>query len=122
MYTPSLPDHGQPAGNAPLVLIFAPSERAPAYEEQIGLIDASREAWDARGVVIATCFWEGACHLGQRKLSGDEVHALRDRFDVSKDAFRIVVVGADDTVKLHDGAPLKPQAILDALDAEPQRS
>lgn len=56
-----------------------------------------------------------------RPLTEAAARRLRDRFDVSPDAFRVLLVGKDGTEKRRDAEPVSPRSIFDAIDAMPMR-
>jgi len=56
-----------------------------------------------------------------RPLTETATRRLRDRFDVSPDAFRVILVGKDGTEKRRDAEPVTARSVFDAIDAMPMR-
>ena len=101
-------------GRQPVILIFAPSERSPAYEAQAGLLQQERIA-ERGGAQVAHIFCDGDSYLNQEKLDRSSAERLRSEFEVGDDDFLIVMIGHDGTEKRRDDAPLQPAVILERI-------
>lgn len=99
-----------------LLLIFAPSEKSPSYEEQQELLDGGEASFADRDVLVGRLLDKGRSRLGDRALTAEEVVELRRRFNLEEGCFRILLVGLDGTEKWRDDTPVKPEAILRHVD------
>ena len=108
-------DPGTYRGEAALVLVLAPSERSPAFETQMDLLAEAADDLRRRGVVVARLLFEGVSRVGDRRIDEASARALRARYDVGDDDFRLVLLDVDGREVRRDDAPLQPEAILDAL-------
>ena len=102
-----------------ILLIFAPSERSPAYQQQM-------KQWDIKDMqerqlklveVLGT-------ELGQvdgQRISAPSVKQLRHQFGVAAEDFAIILVGKDGTEKQRSQTPVDPATIFQAIDAMPLR-
>lgn len=101
-------------GRHPVILIFAPSERSPAYEAQAGLLQEEKIA--ERGhAQVAHIFCDGDSYLNQEKLDRASAEQLRADFEIGDDDFLIVLIGHDGSEKRRDDAPLQPAVILERI-------
>lgn len=101
-------------GRQPVILIFAPSERSPAYEAQAGLLQQERIA-ERGSAVVAHVFCDGDSYLNQEKLDQASADQLRAEYEVGDDDFLIVLIGHDGIEKRRDDAPLQPAVILERI-------
>lgn len=108
------------AGRNRLVLIFAPSMRSPTFQSQMELFATAEDGFKARDVELVQLLYEGESHLNEHRLDRDSARRLRDQFGIGDDAFVIVLVGKDGQEKRRFTAPVKPEALFDAIDAMAQ--
>ncbi|MBD2772442.1 DUF4174 domain-containing protein [Iningainema tapete] len=93
-----------------VLLVFAPSEKASAYQQQMQLFNQYKPGFADRDLVLV------------QVLADEESNAnLRDRFDVGKDDFRVILVGKDGGVKSRYNSPVQAKAIFNEIDAMPMR-
>lgn len=108
-------------GQHRVLLIFAPSERAPAFEMQRDLLRGDAEGMEARDLLLVTVLHAGGSRAGDRSLSPDDGQALRERFGVGPDDFALILIGKDGTEKRRDDAPVEPSVLFDQIDGMPMR-
>ena len=101
-------------GRQPVILIFAPSETSPAYENQARLLHEEKIA-ERGGAHVAHIFCDGDSYLNQEKLDQSSADQLRADFEVGDDDFLIVLIGHDGVEKRRDDAPLQPAVILERI-------
>ncbi len=105
-----------------LVLVFAPSKKAPAYEQQMRLFEATPDSQFAeRDLLVFTLLAEGESRAAGRAPSEEEAVRLRERFEVGTESFAVVLIGKDGTEKRRDAAPVEPEALFRTIDAMPMR-
>lgn len=112
----NLADH---QGKHHLLLLFAASERAPAFEMQRELLRDDREALAERDMLLVCVLHDGGSKAGDRLLRPADAAALRDRFGVGPDDFAVVLVGKDGTEKRRDDAPVEPSVLFGQIDERP---
>lgn len=106
-------------GRQPIILIFAASDRSPAYENQMALLEKA-PIFDKADALIGSIFAEGESYIQDEKLDPVSVEQLRLEFNVKDDEFLIVLIGQDGVEKRRDDAPLQPAVILERIsDATP---
>ena len=101
-----------------LLLLFAPSVKSPAYEEQLEVLEGEKQEVEERGLLLGHVLEEGKSRLAGQALSEADVAGLRERFDVGAEDFQVLLVGTDGAEKHRDDAPVKPSAIFKKIDAE----
>lgn len=105
-----------------VLLLFAPSTKAPGYEQQQRLFAAAEaRAYEARDLLLVELFGKGRSRAAGTPIAADAAARLRERFGVAPEAFALILIGKDGTEKRRDTAPVKPEAIFDAIDAMPMR-
>lgn len=106
-------------GNQPIILLFASSDRSPAYENQMALLE-EEGLLEQSGVLIARILADGDSYLQNEKMDSSSAERLLSRFNVQDQDFLIVLIGRDGTEKRRDDAPLQPGVILERIsDATP---
>lgn len=101
-------------GSHPIILLFAPSDRSPAYENQVALLEEESGLAQA-GVMLARIFTDGDSYLDDRKLEPASVDQLRSQFHIDDDMFLLVLIGRDGAEKMRDDAPLQPAVIFERI-------
>jgi hypothetical protein len=101
-------------GKQPILLLFAPSDRSPAYENQVVLLEEESNL-ETAGVLVARIFSEGDSYLDGTKLEPSSVEQIRSQFQIDDDTFLIVLIGRDGSEKQRDDAPLQPAVILERI-------
>lgn len=103
-------------GTYRLLLIFASSAETPAFEsQQRQFIGAEAVAQD-RNFLVGQILLKGACTIGKKKLSRDEVNDLRAHFEIDPQHFCVILLAQDGTEIRRDDAPLKLDVILNEID------
>lgn len=100
------------AGGRPVILLFAPSEKSPAYENQISLLsdDAFVDELDA---LLVRVFADGTSYLRDERLDDASVEMLRTAFHVDENDFLIVFVGTDGSEIHRSDAPVQASLIME---------
>lgn len=101
-------------GHRPVIIVFAPSDRSPAFQNQVALFDeddALRRAHPAMVFVLD----EGTSTADGSRLDASSSDELRTTFAVEPDAFLVVLIGPDGQLRHRDDSPLQPAAIVDRL-------
>lgn len=106
-------------GSHRMVLVFAPSERAPAFEKQMDLIRADEQGLHDQDVFCVTVLAEGRSDAGGHAIRETDAVALRERFGVGRDDFAVILLGKDGSVKRETDAPLQIEAILEQIEGAP---
>ena len=104
-----------------LVLLFAPSAEDARYQEQAAALEEADAGLNDRDLLVFHLFGEGSSHVGEESLTQEEVTGLRDRFDVDPNAFTLILIGKDGTVKRRAEAVVSAQDLFNQIDAMPMR-
>lgn len=101
-------------GRNAVILIFAPSERSPSYENQIALLEEEDVASRMNATMLIVLN-EGASTVDGERIDEPSADELRTSFGVEADEFLVVLIGADGKERHRDDAPLQTAAIMDRL-------
>lgn len=110
-----------------LLFVFAPGETSEALAQQKAAFDGHDAGFRDRDlrVVAVTGAEQGTYRTvpdaEPQSLTEAAARRLRDRFNVSSDAFRVVLVGKDGTEKRRDAEPVSVRSVFDTIDAMPMR-
>ena len=96
-----------------LLVVFAPAATAPALLAQRRAVDGP--AYAERDLAVVEVVGD---HVSG---AGDPAAALRRRFGVAPDAFRVVLVGKDGNVARTSPTPLAAADVAATIDAMPMR-
>ena len=121
--------HAQSAGLTSLVqlrdrarplLIFAPGPDDPQLVAQLHTLrEHPAEVQDRQIVPVAIPYHSAGPSAAQ--LSPREAEAVRQRFRVKPEEFRVVLIGKDGDAKWRSGNPVSMEALNGKIDAMPMR-
>ena len=103
-----------------LLLIFSPSSQTPAFQKLVDKLQQQREGVADRDLIVFSLVNDGPSRVREVVLSRQESDNLRQRFRVTADEFRVVLIGKDGTVKLSESAVKLPD-IFALIDSMPMR-
>jgi len=104
-----------------LLFVFASSRQDSQFQQQMTRLSHAQEGLRDRDLLLISLVEGGPSHVEGQPLTVAAEQRLRDRFDVSSSAFRVVLVGKDGTEKRRDEAPVTAQSIFETIDAMPMR-
>lgn len=99
-----------------LLLVFAPSKNNAEYQQQMQLWQGQEASFYERNLLTIELFTEGTS-----SVDAQETAKIRERFNVTSQEFRVVLVGKDGTAKRREQSPVSAQAIFETIDAMPMR-
>lgn len=99
-----------------LLLVFAPSENNGEYQQQMQLLQGQKADFAERNLLTIELLTEGT-----NSVDAQEVAKIRERFNVSPQEFRVILVGKDGTAKRREQSPISAQSIFETIDAMPMR-
>ena len=103
-----------------LLLIFSPSAQTPAFQQLASQLKQQRGGVADRDLIVFSLISNGQSRVGGDVLSRQEVENLRQRFQVTPDEFRVVLLGKDGTVKLSE-TEIKLSDVFALIDSMPMR-
>ena len=104
-----------------VLLVFAPASDNNAYQQQMQIFSGEKAAFLDRDLVVVQVLATGESYANGQKIDENSAVELRDRFDVSENDFRVIVVGKDGGAKRQDRVPVEAKAIFNEIDAMPMR-
>ena len=104
-----------------LVLIFAPSERSPAYQQQMKAWESYQTGWQERDLKLVEVLAVGTSRVDGQLMTATSAARLRQQFGIDSDAFAVILIGKDGTEKQRERAPVEPTALFRTIDAMPMR-
>ncbi len=104
-----------------VLLVFAPSSSHRTYQQQMQLFEQHQRDFANRDLVLVQVLAQGPSYANGEPIDSSTVAHLRDRFGVSKEDFRVVLVGKDGGTKRSDSSPVKANTIFGEIDAMPMR-
>lgn len=104
-----------------IVLIFAPSERSPAYQQQMQQWEAQKEGIHDRDLKLVEVLGVGESRVDGQPISPLSADRIRQQFGVAPEEFAVVLVGKDGTEKQREQAPVDPTVLFRTIDAMPMR-
>lgn len=105
--------------NRPL-LVFAPDNKYPAYQATREAVAAARDGFERRDMLLISVFRNTGA-AGSIYLSNNDATTLRDRYNVSPQDFRVLLIGKDGTVKLESAEVADMDEIFTLIDGMPMR-
>jgi Domain of unknown function (DUF4174) len=98
-----------------LLIVFAANAASPALGRQRAIAKGMGSAMQQRDLVQIEV-------VGETVLGADEsAAALRGRYGVQANAFRVLLIGKDGGVKMESAEPVSGQRLAETIDAMPMR-
>ena len=114
---------------ARVLLVFAPSDRDPIYQQQLTLLHNKQAEMNERDLVVVPILAQQGTptsantlrSLGQSGISNDEQLATRQRYHVGLDEFAAILLGKDGGEKLRSKIPISTEKLTTLIDTMPMR-
>ncbi|MBM0744958.1 DUF4174 domain-containing protein (plasmid) [Phormidium sp. CLA17] len=103
------------------VLIFAPSKRIPAYQQQVQMWQADRANVNERDLKLVEVLGTGESRVDGKFLSAASVERLRQQFGVPVEEFAVILIGKDGTEKQRSQTPVDLAVLFRTIDVMPMR-
>ncbi|MEP0865496.1 DUF4174 domain-containing protein [Funiculus sociatus GB2-A5] len=104
-----------------LLLVFAPTESSPNYQQQMQLLQRQAAGLNDRDLLVIELFKEGESRIENQIIDESTAAQLRNRFNITSEEFSVILVGKDGTQKRRDKSPVTPDIIFKQIDAMPMR-
>ncbi len=103
-----------------LLLVFAPSENTPEYQQQMQLFSNQTAEFVDRDLLLIELFSNGTSRINGKPINPEDVTSIKQQFNIG-DEFSVILVGKDGTAKRREMTPVEPTAIFQQIDAMPMR-
>lgn len=104
-----------------VLLVFAPSEQSPAYQQQQRLWQGQDAEVHDRDLLPIEVLATGTSRANGTAIATDSANALRQQFGIAPTEFAVILVGKDGTEKQRHSTPVEPATIFSTIDAMPMR-
>ncbi|PSB35249.1 DUF4174 domain-containing protein [Stenomitos frigidus] len=104
-----------------IVLLFAPSERSPAYQQQMEQWQAHQAGMQERDLKLVEVLGEGESRADGQPITPAATARLRQQFGLTSASFAVILIGKDGTEKQRERAPIAPSTLFRTIDAMPMR-
>jgi len=127
-----LPDSGRNAIAEPLDLsqfqwknrllfLFAPNRNHPLFDSLHNSLSAQKAEVADRDLVIFEILESDPSSMNSKYLASEAAQKLRDKFDVRRGRFAVILLGKDGGIKLNRQDPTQLADIFTLIDAMPMR-
>ena len=104
-----------------LLFLFAPKRSHPLFDAlQKSIAIAQAEVAD-RDLVIFECLESGLSRMGMTDLDPQVAQSLRDKFEIPRGQFAVILVGKDGGIKLERQDETRLEDIFALIDSMPMR-
>lgn len=103
-----------------LLLVSAPSENTPEYQQQMQLFSNQTAEFADRDLLLIELFANGTSRINGNTISSEDVTQIKQQFNIGNE-FSVILVGKDGTAKRRETTPVEPTAIFQQIDAMPMR-
>ena len=98
-----------------VLLVFAPTDKDPAYVEQGKLWQSEKPGFDDRQLVVVPVLADA------KKAAGDTPADMEKKYGVDAKTFTVVLVGKDGHDAYRAAKPVKAASLYEVIDAMPMR-
>lgn len=103
-----------------LILVSAPSENAPEYQQQMQLFSNQTAEFADRDLLLIELFSNGTSRINGNTINSEDVTQIKQQFNIGNE-FSVILVGKDGTAKRRETTPVEATAIFEQIDAMPMR-
>jgi hypothetical protein len=103
------------------LLLFARDEQDTRLRRQLAEVEATRDRFDERDMLLIVVLGAGTSRAGTRALSPNDAERLRASYGVERDAFALRLVGKDGGVKRESAEVVAMESLYAQIDAMPMR-
>jgi hypothetical protein len=104
-----------------VVLLFAPSEQTPAYQQQMQEWQSAAEETRDRDLKLVEVIADGQSRADGQPIATASAEQLRSQFGVAAADCVVILIGKDGTEKRREQAPIDPAVLFRTIDAMPMR-
>jgi hypothetical protein len=109
-----------------ILLIFAPSEQHPSYQQQLQQFEGQEGELIDRELLVVHSFATGNSHVNGLSANSHLIEAastdrLRQQFSITPDEFAVILIGKDGTPKREERSPISLTVVFDQIDTMPMR-
>ena len=104
-----------------LLFLFAPNRNHPLFEPLHKSLAAQKTEAADRDLVVFEILESGPSSVNTNYLDPQAAQKLRDKFDVQRGRFAVILVGKDGGIKLNRRDPTQLADIFALIDAMPMR-
>ncbi|MCU0390736.1 MAG: DUF4174 domain-containing protein [Thermoflexibacter sp.] len=104
-----------------ILLIFTKSEQDIDYQEQMKLMNLSQKGLSERNLIVFSIFDKQGKTSTNKEVSTYLCKKLRQKFEVDKDIFTVILIGKDGGEKYRSKAVITDKQLFAIIDAMPMR-
>lgn len=104
-----------------VLVIFSPSDDHPEYQKQIKQLKGKKAGLVERHMLIVHVLPGDLAKLELEEPKEINQQKLRERFDVKKEPFSVLLIGKDGGTKMRSEQALQIQSIFGRIDSMPMR-
>jgi hypothetical protein len=104
-----------------VVLLFAPSEQTPAYQQQMRQWQSAAEGMRDRDLKLVEVIANGQSRADGQPIAAASAEQLRGQFGVAATDCIVILIGKDGGEKRREQAPVDPAVLFRTIDAMPMR-
>lgn len=104
-----------------LLFLFAPNRNHPMFDALHTSLAARQSEASDRDLVIFEILESAASSMNSESIDSETARLLREKFDVQRGAFTVILIGKDGGVKLKLRGQVDLREIFDLIDSMPMR-
>jgi Domain of unknown function (DUF4174) len=104
-----------------VLIVCAPDAQNEAFKQQILVVKDGESGFEDRDLVVVTIFNTSGLDEKNKPIDGETASILRKKYNVSKNEFKVILIGKDGGVKKTATLPLSNQQLFNIIDVMPMR-
>lgn len=104
-----------------VLLVFAPSAKNVNFQQQVQLFQQQQQGLNERDLLLVTVLDKGTSYSNQQPIDIESAAKLRQKFNISDNDFRVILIGKDGGAKRQDSEVVQVETIFREIDAMPMR-
>jgi len=107
--------------NNRILLVFSPNSIHTDLTRTMEMVQNNQDGFDERDLKVFQVLGNIGNSSGEIVLQREDANTMRDRFEVGKNEFRVILIGKDGTEKLRSDEAISNAYLFEEIDAMPMR-
>lgn len=107
--------------NNRILLVFSPNSIHTGLTRTMKMVQNNPDGFNERDLKVFQVLGNIGNSSGEIVLQSDDANTMRDRFEVGKNEFRVILIGKDGTEKMRSDEAISIEYLFEEIDAMPMR-
>jgi len=107
--------------NNRILLVFSPNSIYTDLTRTMEMVQNNQDGFNERDLKVFQVLGNIGNSSGELVLQRDDANTMRDRFEIGRNEFRVILIGKDGTEKIRSDEAISSDYLFEEIDAMPMR-